>query len=154
MPNIGAVLRDEVTRLARKEVRQQVGATRKSTLQHRRDIAELKRQVRLLERQVTVLSRRVVMARDAAPAPANAGSLRFGAKALVAQRKRLSLSAADFGKLVGVSGQSIYNWEHGTAKPRAAQLAAVAAIRPLGKREAQARLTALAAKGRAKPRSS
>ncbi|MEO8508207.1 MAG: helix-turn-helix domain-containing protein [Betaproteobacteria bacterium] len=154
MPNIGAVLRDEVTRLARKEIRQQVGATRKATIQHRRDIAELKRQVRLLERLVAVLSRRAATARAAASAPATTGGLRFGAKALVAQRKRLSLSAVDFGKLVGVSGQSIYNWEHGTAKPRAAQLAAVAAIRPLGKREAQARLAALSAKGRAKPRSS
>ncbi len=153
MPNIGVVLRDEVTRLARKEVRQQVVVTRKATIQHRRDIAELKRQVRLLERQVTALSRRAATARAAVPEPAPVGGLRFGAKALAAQRRRLSLSAADFGKLVGVSGQSIYNWEHGTAKPRAAQLAAVAAIRPLGKREAQARLAALSAKGRAKPRS-
>jgi DNA-binding XRE family transcriptional regulator len=152
MPNIGAVLRDEVTRLARKEIRQQVGVTRKATIQHRRDIAELKRQVRLLERQVAALSRRAVTARAAAPEVDPARGLRFGAKALATQRKRLALSAADFGKLVGVSGQSIYNWEHGTAKPRAAQLAAVAAIRPLGKREAQARLAALPAKGRAKPR--
>ena len=59
---------------------------------------------------------------------------------LASHRKRLGLSAADFGKLLGVSGQSIYKWEPGEVKPRRAQLEAIAAIRTLGKREALARL--------------
>ena len=57
-----------------------------------------------------------------------------------AQRKRLGLSAADFGKLSGVTGHTIYSWEHGTSRPRSAQLAAFAAVRALGKTEATARL--------------
>lgn len=45
MPNIGTVLREEITRLSRKETRSQVEPTKKSSAQQRKDIAELKRQV-------------------------------------------------------------------------------------------------------------
>jgi DNA-binding transcriptional regulator YiaG len=44
------------------------------------------------------------------------------------------------GALVGVSAQTIYNWEGGTTRPRAEQLAAIAAVRKMGKREVKARL--------------
>jgi DNA-binding transcriptional regulator YiaG len=47
------------------------------------------------------------------------------------------------GALVGVSAQTVYNWEAGKSRPRQQQLAAIAAIRKLGKREAQARLASL-----------
>ena len=59
-------------------------------------------------------------------------------------RARLGLSAADFGRLVSASGQSIYNWEAGKASPRATQQAAIAAVRGIGKREAAKRLEAMA----------
>jgi DNA-binding transcriptional regulator YiaG len=50
------------------------------------------------------------------------------------------LSAADFSKLLGVSALSIYKWESGKTRPRQAQLAKIAAVRPMGKREAFAKL--------------
>jgi DNA-binding transcriptional regulator YiaG len=66
--------------------------------------------------------------------------LRYSAKGLQSQRRRLGFSAADYGKLMGVSAQSIYNWEQGQAIPRGEQLAKLAALREIGKREARARL--------------
>ncbi len=45
------------------------------------------------------------------------------------------------GQLVGVSAQTIYHWEKGVSKPRRSQLAEIAAVRKLGKREVSARLT-------------
>jgi len=48
--------------------------------------------------------------------------------------------AKDYGKLIGVSGLTVYHWEAGKAKPRRRQLPAIAAVRGLGKREAAARL--------------
>jgi transcriptional regulator with XRE-family HTH domain len=55
----------------------------------------------------------------------------------------LGLSAAAVATLLGVSGQSIYKWEEGKTRPRASQLPAIAALRKMGKREANARLAAL-----------
>jgi len=43
------------------------------------------------------------------------------------------------------SGQSVYKWEDGKARPRAKHLLAIAALRTMGKREAAARLEQLAA---------
>jgi hypothetical protein len=50
------------------------------------------------------------------------------------------LSAADYGKLVGASGLSVYHWESGKTRPRPAQVAKLVAVRGLGKREVMKRL--------------
>ena len=145
MPNIGTVLRDEIARLSRKEVRSQVDTTRKFTAQHRHDIAALKRQIAQLERQVALLSRKILTTRTEATTESTAKPVRFSAKRLHSQRSRLGLSATDFGKLLGVSPQTIYNWEQEVARPRSEQLGKLAALRGIGKREAAARLKQLVA---------
>ena len=58
-------------------------------------------------------------------------------------RKKLDLSAAEMGQLLGVSGQSIYKWEQGKARPRASQLQQIAQVRTLGKRQARERLASM-----------
>jgi DNA-binding XRE family transcriptional regulator len=145
MPNVGTLLRDEITRLSRRTLRGELAATKKASTQHRRQIAALKRQVALLARQVLQLARRLPSTADAPTPNSRAKPVRFVAKGLRSYRERLGLSATDFGKLVGVSAQSIYNWELGAAKPRAEQAAKLAALRRVGKREAHLRLQQLAA---------
>lgn len=139
MSSLGAALKNEITRLARKEIRAQVEPLKKANSTYRREIAELKRQVALLARQAKA-------PRRAAPAEADGAepaTTRFVAKGLRSLRARLGLSAAEFGRLAGASGQSVYNWENGKAVPRRSQLAVLAGLRSLGKREAQARLAEL-----------
>jgi DNA-binding XRE family transcriptional regulator len=154
MPNIGSVLKEEIVRLARKESRSQIDPTKKATIQQRREHAELKRRVAQLARQVALLSRKILGTRAIAPADDKGKPARFSVKGLRVQRERLGLSADDFGKLLGVSAQSIYNWEHEKARPRAEQISKVAALRGIGKREASARLDQIAAaKKTARPKS-
>jgi DNA-binding XRE family transcriptional regulator len=154
MPNIGSVLKEEIIRLSRRESRSQVDPTRKATIRQRREVAELKRQVARLAREVALLARKAVAAPAAVSAFAQGKPARFSATGLRVQRERVGLSAEDFGKLVGVSAQSIYNWEREKARPRAERLAKVAALRGIGKREAKARLDQLgAAKKTARPKS-
>lgn len=153
MPNIGALLKQEIARLSRREIRGEVQATKKASAQYRRHIATLRRQIATLERQVASLQRRVG---DGSPATRQesdvAPKLRFVAKGLKSQRARLGLSAGDYAKLVGVSPQSIYNWEQGHTSPRPAQVAIMAKLRGVGKREAQSRLEQLATKRTSKAR--
>ena len=149
MPNIGTVLREEIARLSRKESRGQIDPTKRATNQHRRDTAWLKRQVAQLERQVKLLLRTASGAPQTATADASDKKFRFVAKGLRSQRKRLGLSASDFGKLLGVSAQSVYNWESEVWRPRGEQLSKLAALRGVGKREAGEKLKQLvAAKGK------
>jgi DNA-binding transcriptional regulator YiaG len=145
MPNLAAALKEEIRRLARKEVKSQTGKTKQAVAQYRREIARLKR---VLQEQVKRLARLETQRRPAAeqaPAEEPSGGVRFSPRSVRAQRKRLRLSAADYGKLVGVSGLTIYNWENGKARPRKAQFAGLVAVRGLGRREAQARLEQLSA---------
>jgi DNA-binding transcriptional regulator YiaG len=148
MTSLGAMLKDEITRLSRKEARKQVEPIRAASASYRRQIAELKRVVVLLQRQVAALSR---AGKTTAAPPAEPTSTRFVAKGLRTLRGRLDLSAADFGELAGVSGQSIYNWEQGKAVPRKAQLSVLVGLRALGKREAHARLLQVRAKAAKSP---
>ena len=141
MPNFTSILRSEITRLARKEIKAAVEPLRKANGAHRRDIAELRRQLASLQRETKSLARHARVERKDA---SETSTSRFTAKGLKSLRARLGLSASDFGRLVSASGQSIYNWETGKASPRAAQQAAIAAVRGLGKREAARRLEAIA----------
>jgi len=143
MPNIGALLKQEIGRLSRREIRSQVHTTKKASAQHRRDIAALKREVEALKRQVALLQRQVLKGPSPIPGASATRKVRFVAKGLRSQRKRLGVSAEDYGRLVGVSAQSIYNWEHATARPRGEQIKRLAAFRTMGKREARARLEQL-----------
>jgi DNA-binding transcriptional regulator YiaG len=147
------MFKDEITRLSRKEVRKQVEPIRTASSTYRHQIAELKRVVVLLQRQVAALGRAGKMTAALSAEPTST-STRFVAKGLRTLRARLDLSAADFGELAGVSGQSIYNWERGKAVPRKAQLSVLVGLRALGKREAHARLLQLRTKAGKSPRKS
>ena len=143
MANLAAVLKSEIRRLARSEAREVTAVSRRAAAQHRRDLAELKRQVATLERKVALLEKRTW--REAAPGKQakDAEGLRFSAKGLASRRKKLGISGADYATLLGVSTQTLYNWEQGRSKPRKEQLAKLAAIRNISKREAIARLEQL-----------
>jgi DNA-binding transcriptional regulator YiaG len=143
MPNVGSLLKDEIARVSRKEIRKETLTTKKVTVQHRHLIATLNKKVVALERQLAALSCKVSATTPAPTVEPSLTKIRFSPKALLAQRNRLALSAADFGSLVGVSAQSIYNWEKGKASPRAEQLAKVTALRGVGKREVAKRLEQL-----------
>ena len=69
----------------------------------------------------------------------------FSGEALKAHRERLGLSASNYGKLIGVSELSIYNWEQGKARPRNSSVDAWTAIRRIDRREAARRLASLKA---------
>ena len=150
MPNIAAVLREEIARLSRKQIRSEVEATKRATTQHRRHIAALKRQVAKLERQVAWLSRRGLEMPQAMSGTLSATRPRFVAKGLRSERKRLGLSAPDYGALLGVSAQSIYNWEREVVSPGTEHLSRLVALRGIGKREAASRLTQLRAAAQAR----
>jgi len=144
MPNIAALLKNEIARVARKEVRAETQALKKAVGAYRSEIAELKRRAHVLEqalRQLSKASRKT--APEAVAEETDGSGRRFSAKGLASHRKRLGLSAADCGVLLGASGLSVYKWESGQSRPRAKFMPAIATFRALGRREAVARLEAL-----------
>ena len=149
MPNIATLLKNEISRVARKEVRSETLTLKKAVSAYRSEIAALKRRAQALEQALRGLSKAQAKLAPAPRTSVSSQASRFSAKGLAAQRRRLGLSAHDCGLLVGASGQSIYNWEAGSARPRAKLLPAIAALRTLGKKEAAARLASLRTKEQA-----
>lgn len=144
--NIGAVLRSEISRLARKELKAETSSLRKQVAQHRSQLAAVKRQLQALERQVKATAK---VARTGAGARTDESEserkFRFRAGGFANLRRRLGISAETMGELLGVTGQSVYKWESGKARPRARQLEAIASLRGIGKKEAYARIERLRA---------
>jgi hypothetical protein len=52
MPNVASVLKSEIARVARKEVRAEIASLKKAASAYRSDIAELKRRANSLELEV------------------------------------------------------------------------------------------------------
>ena len=146
MTTLADALKDEIRRLARKEIKAQTRSTAQAVARYRGEIAKLKRQLREQEKKIAFLEaqERKRLGQPGAAEDATGGA-RFSARSVKAQRKKTGLSAADYAKLVGVSGLTIYNWELGKSRPRKEPLASLVALRGVGKREARARLELLKA---------
>ncbi|MBU3650128.1 MAG: helix-turn-helix transcriptional regulator [Limnohabitans sp.] len=129
-------LKAEISRVAKRELRQEILALKKSNAQHRSQIAALKRRLATLEAALKRNQRQQQRATPEASTEAEEGAaLRFRAPGFASLRKRLGLSAQEMGRLIGVTGQTIYAWEAGKSRPRASQLETIARVRKLGKRE-------------------
>lgn len=164
MATLANALKEEISRIVRKEVRQQTAETARSTAKGERDIAELKRQIQALQQKPSATrtqdasrqpagkkapsKKAAAKGQDGKAAGAQSAKqsarARFSAEGLKKSRERLGLSADNYGRLIGVSGLSIYNWEQGKARPRESSIAALTTIKGIGKREAAKRLEALA----------
>ena len=143
MTSLNIALRSEIARVSRKELKEELLALRKATASHRAEIAALKRDLKSLRSLVKANERtmkRVVPAPKPKPEMSSIKREIFDARALAEKRAKLGLSQSEMAKLLAASSLSVYKWESGKVQPRAAQLARIAAIQKIGKREAAARL--------------
>ena len=164
MASFANALKEEISTLARREVRRQTATAAKAVARCARDIAVLKREAQALEHELASLGTAQAgptvppkKTSDRAPPRRRAASKvsatsisakpsprdHFSGEALKAHRERLGLSASNYGKLIGVSELSIYNWEQGKARARKSSVDAWTAIRRIGKRDAAQRLASL-----------
>ncbi len=137
LPNIPSILKAEISRVARKEVRAEIETLKKASVVHRASIAELRCQVKALEKELRRVAKganRSAAVPDSDNEAAAGTQRRFSSTKLAAHRAKIGLSAASYGQLVGVSGQTIYHWERqgtsaggatrkpcGSARPRYAR---------------------------------
>jgi DNA-binding transcriptional regulator YiaG len=144
MPNLQSVLKEEITRIARKEAKKLSEPLRKQVSTQRRDIAELKRQCADLMRGQSVINK--AAKKSSGPAPherlsevvdATTAKARFSPSRLALMRERFELSAEALGPLLNVSGQTVRNWEKEVSRPKPEQVQRLAQIRKLGKRGVQ-----------------
>jgi len=141
MSTFAEQLKNEIARIAKKEIRAETKTLKSVASQQRAEMVTLKRRVAELETSIKRLSK-AQAAPDQSPVKAEGVSLRFRAAGFASLRQKLELTAAQMAQLLGVSPQSVYHWEMGKSRPRASQLPAIAAVRKLGKKQVAERLSA------------
>ena len=145
MPDVARVLREEVQRLAKRQVKAGLTPLKRDNVRLKKHVAELRRELTALtgtSRELLAKVTAVVATKQAEVATERAATLRPTSKSLVRLRRRLDLTQVEFGRLLGVSGQAVLNWESkgSRVRMRSANLAALAGIQTMGKREARRRL--------------
>ena len=147
MPDVASVLKEEIQRLAKKEVRSNVDPLKKQ-------LVDLKRRLRQAERSVANLrkstQKAVAVVSDQTgvivPDPESDGDgrqVRVKPDSVRKHRERLRLTQVELAKLIGVTPASVMRWENGQSRPRGAGREAFARVRDMGVREARARLEQL-----------
>lgn len=151
MTTFAETLKKEISRVARKELREEITALRKLGATQRSDISALKKEVKSLQSSLKKLEK-------LRAAPSSSGSLAkpsptakptpdtprgkpgrkvtFTAERLKAQRARLGLTQEQMGQLLGASSLSIWKWESGGAVPRTSRVPDILKKIAMGKREA------------------
>lgn len=149
MSTFAETLKKEIARIARKELKGELNALRKTCATQRSDIALLKREVTALQGRVHRAERvarktAAVVLPAATPRAAPAtrspvGKLgAFDHAAFADFRKALGITQSEMGVLVQASSLSVWKWESGKAQPRAASLLRIQEALKLGKRAALA----------------
>jgi len=156
MPDIGKVLKQEIARLARKQAKAQIADVKRDAVRLKKSVAELKRQVSALTRENRRLAQEVmpvVRSQTAAAVAKTAPTMRITSRTVRTLRRKLGLSQANLAALLGVTSQSVVNWEGGKGRLRlrSRTLTALASVRDIGRREAKRRLAALSQSQGGKP---
>ena len=136
MPTLATLLKEEISKIVRKEVQDQV--------------RELKKTVARLEKMSPPAKAKAKAPAKPAAKPAAKTSkastgdkrkqLRISPDTIKKHRKRLKLSQADLGKLLNVSTNTVLRWEAGTSKPRSKHLPGLDQLRTISMRELKKQL--------------
>lgn len=133
MANLGKIIREEIAKSVLKAVRGTgFGA----------ELRKIRAQLVVLEKRVSALEKAPARAAAAARRGRRVDrrKLRFTPSTLKGIRAKLGVTQQEMAQLLGVSGNAVWQWEAGRAKPRAGHLAQMRKLRGIGKREARRRL--------------
>lgn len=144
MPKFANQSKGEVSRPAKKKVKDRTRSLKKAFAAFPSEMACIERLLTELDVLLKKMNKETSRSKAVERSEDNSGvRLRFRAAGFATLRKKLGISAAEMGKLLEVSAQSVYNWETGKTKPRASQLEAISTVRKMGKRGVTAKLNEL-----------
>ena len=151
MSNVVKILKAEIARISKREAKSATKAIGKSNTWLRKTAADLKKRLVLLEKEnkrLVAAMKKFQVEEPQKPDQEEGKKARFTSKGILALRKKLRLSQADFGKLLGTTPHAVYLWEKklGVLNLRDKTKAAILSIRGLGAREAKEKLAELGGK--------
>jgi DNA-binding transcriptional regulator YiaG len=151
MSNVVKVLKEEIARISKREAKSATQGIGKSNVWLRKTVADLRKRVVLLEKEnkhLAAAMKKYQVAQPQVPDAAEGKKARFTSKGIRALRKKLRISQADFGKLLGTTPGAVHLWEKkdGALNLRDKTKEAILSIRGLGAREAKEKLAEIGKK--------
>jgi DNA-binding transcriptional regulator YiaG len=144
MPNIAQVLKAEIARISRREIKDSLNRVHDSILTLRKAVSELKKKNAVLESENKQLLsfQKIIQKQMPQEGPEIAEKVRISSKGVRKLRTKLGLSQNSFASLLGVTSQAVFAMEkkEGRIKLRPATLSNLLNVRKMGKREAKKRL--------------
>jgi DNA-binding transcriptional regulator YiaG len=145
MSNVVNVLKAEIARISKREAKSATQGIGKSNVWLRKTVADLRKRVLVLEKENKHLAAAMKKYQAAQPQKVDeeeGKKPRFTSRGIHALRKKLRLSQADFGKLLGTTPGTVHLWEkkEGALNLRDKTKAAILSIRGMGARKAKEKL--------------
>ena len=136
MGKIESVMREEIARLAKKEIRASVVPLKKEVTKLRLRVSQLEKRLNVLDREAS----RVIQAENKKLGKLSAGedevkSARINGKWVQTLRQKLNVSQNELAQLLGISVSGVRTWEYDISKPRGKNREALVALRKLGRRD-------------------
>ncbi len=136
MGKLEGIIKSEIVRLAKREVRKISGPLRKDVWSLKNMVSQLRKTVSALER--VTASQEAQARRGKVQLEANPEEVRiarFSPRLIRSLRKRLGITQNELAILAGVTVGAIHQWESGIFVPRAEKKGALIALRKLGRKE-------------------
>ncbi len=151
MSSVVNALKAEIARISKREAKSATEGMGRSNTWLRKTVADLKKRPVLLEKENKLLAATIKKYQVESPQKPQAEEgkkARFSSRGIRALRRKLRLSQADFGKLLGTTPGAVHLWEKkdGALSLRDKTKAAILSIRGLRAREAKEKLAELGAK--------
>ena len=144
MPNIATILKSEIQRLAKREVKSAVTPLQKTITSLRKELGMLKKELKAAAKNAKVAAKSVKAAKEQSEEETTITRVRPTAKTMISLRTKFGMTQSEFGKLLNVGRITIARWENqeGKLDIRQAARVAFAGIQKLGVKAARALLSA------------
>lgn len=150
MPNVAQVLKAEIARIAKHEAKVAIAQPKKTGIANTKVLVAIKRRLAAIEKSLNGLQKALKSCCSGqVPAEKSTETKAWlTGKGIKSLRKKMRVSQAGFGKLVGVSTGAVILWEKKAGKLsfRGDTLAKIVALRGVGVQEAQRRLAGMGKK--------
>lgn len=145
MPDVAIVLKEEISRIARKEIRARVDPLKKQVVDLRRRLRAAEATILQLQKTTNKTANTVSRQSGAiVPDVEETRQIRISPNSVKKLRTRLRLTQAQMAQLVDVSTNTVVRWEQGTSSPRGGSRAVIASMRSMGIKQVKKQLEKMA----------
>jgi DNA-binding transcriptional regulator YiaG len=137
MGKVEAIIKSEIVRLARREMRRVATPLRKDVRILKSTVSQLRKTVLNLERFIALQKKEWEKKTPLKAAPEEVATSRLSPRLIRSLRNRLGLSQRNLARLAGVTPLAVYQWESGVFKPKEEKKGILIALRKLGRRDAK-----------------